>query len=265
MSQVEAFYDADPQYEWGRHDRHRTEFAVTLRALEDYLPPVPAKIADIGGGPGWYAIQLTQRGYAVSLLDLSSGNIALARRQAEQAGVTLADCQTGNALHLTMYADGVFDAALLMGPLYHLITEEDRRQAVQEALRVLRSDGMIFAAFITRFAPLREDAVRSGFFDNNLELFKQLWSSGINDPETGFTDASFAHPAEVIPFMESCGLHTELMLGVEGLVSRNEARINELRGKAFDNWTEINYLVGRDPTLWGASDHLLYIGRKPSA
>jgi len=58
MNEVEAFYDSGAQYEWERLEHHRTEFAVTLRALKDYLPPAPAKVLDVGGGPGRYAIAL---------------------------------------------------------------------------------------------------------------------------------------------------------------------------------------------------------------
>ncbi len=71
MNQVENYYDTDPTLEWERLNRHRTELAVTLRALDEYLPPAPAKIADIGGGPGRYAIELTRKGYSVTLVDLS--------------------------------------------------------------------------------------------------------------------------------------------------------------------------------------------------
>jgi 2-polyprenyl-3-methyl-5-hydroxy-6-metoxy-1,4-benzoquinol methylase len=61
-------------------------FAVTMRTLGDYLPQPPAKILDIGGGPGRYAI--TQRGYEVTLFDLSQGCLDLAK--AKEAGVELA-------------------------------------------------------------------------------------------------------------------------------------------------------------------------------
>ncbi|HKZ86676.1 MAG TPA: hypothetical protein VJ793_23845 [Anaerolineae bacterium] len=37
-SVVEQFYDENTQREWERLDRHRTEFAVTLRAMREYLP-----------------------------------------------------------------------------------------------------------------------------------------------------------------------------------------------------------------------------------
>ena len=124
--QIAAFYDQDPQHEWERMERHRTEFAVTLRALQEYLPPPPAAILDCGGGPGRYAIELARRGYAVILFDLSEGNLALARQKAEEAGVTLAGYEHGSALDLVRFADQTFDAVLLLGPLYHLVEEAER-------------------------------------------------------------------------------------------------------------------------------------------
>lgn len=58
MNAISQYYDRDEHDEWGRLDRHRTELAVTLRALAEYLPPAPAQILDVGGGPGRYAIAL---------------------------------------------------------------------------------------------------------------------------------------------------------------------------------------------------------------
>ena len=55
---VQALYRSEPDREWERLARHRTEFAVTLRALDEHLPPPPADVLDCGGGPGRYAITL---------------------------------------------------------------------------------------------------------------------------------------------------------------------------------------------------------------
>jgi 2-polyprenyl-3-methyl-5-hydroxy-6-metoxy-1,4-benzoquinol methylase len=84
LNETETFYDQNAQYEWDRLQRHRTEFAVTLRVLKDYLPPAPAKIADIGGGPGRYSIALAQRGYQVTLIDLSKGCLEFAKQKAHE-------------------------------------------------------------------------------------------------------------------------------------------------------------------------------------
>ncbi|MDP9311783.1 MAG: class I SAM-dependent methyltransferase, partial [Chloroflexota bacterium] len=63
MHRVEHFYNTNAHAEWMRLDRHRTEFAVTLRALAEFLPPPPATLLDVGGGPGRYAITLARQGY----------------------------------------------------------------------------------------------------------------------------------------------------------------------------------------------------------
>jgi hypothetical protein len=47
--EAEPFYDEFAPQEWERLDRHRTEFAVTLKALAEFLPPPPSSILDIGG------------------------------------------------------------------------------------------------------------------------------------------------------------------------------------------------------------------------
>jgi len=114
-SVVEQYYDENVQREWERMDRHRTEFAVTLRVLHDYLPMPPARLIDIGGGPGRYAIALAQQGYAVTLVDLSQRCLGFAQDKAREAGVELAGCVRGNAVNLTRFSDTEFDAALLMG------------------------------------------------------------------------------------------------------------------------------------------------------
>jgi len=49
LDEVQAFYDKNAQNEWDRLDRHKTEFAVTLRLLKDYLPHLPAEVLDVGG------------------------------------------------------------------------------------------------------------------------------------------------------------------------------------------------------------------------
>lgn len=48
---VQAFYDANAEAEWARLERHRTEFAVTLRALEDHLPPPRPRCSTWAAGP----------------------------------------------------------------------------------------------------------------------------------------------------------------------------------------------------------------------
>ena len=42
--EAEPFYDEAAPQEWGRLDRHRTEFAVSLRAIHEFLPKPPCAV-----------------------------------------------------------------------------------------------------------------------------------------------------------------------------------------------------------------------------
>ena len=264
MSRVEQYYDQTVHDEWNRLDVHRTEFAVTMLALSDFLPPPPASILDIGGGPGRYTIALAQRGYDVTLLDLSEANLAFAREKAAGAGVTVSAFIHANILALPDLPASSYDAVLLLGPLYHLLAEEERFQAVQQSLRVLKPGGPLFAAFITRFAQFRYAAKHNPtWLPRDQEYIEQLLATGAHTVPGLFTDAYFAHPEEIVPFMESTGLLTLQLVGCEGAVSRIEEQINQLQGDEWEFWTQMNYRLGQEPTMYGASDHLLYIGQQP--
>ena len=72
---IRDYYDSQCELEWKRLENHRTEFALTIRALDRYLPSPPARLLDCGGGPGRYAIELAKRGYKVTLFDLSAAQL----------------------------------------------------------------------------------------------------------------------------------------------------------------------------------------------
>lgn len=263
MPEAESFYNEYAPDEWERLKRHRTEMAVTLRAMQTYLPPAPCRVLDVGGGPGRYSIELSSRGYQVTLFDLAQKNLDLALNKATEAGVVLADAVHGDARDLSPLGDQRFEAVLLMGPLYHLLEESDRKLAVQQALEYLKPKGILIAAFISRFAPFRQAAVEEPEWIHDHQAYAaQMLENGIHDRAEKFAFAFFAHPNEITPFMESCGLTTLNLIGVEGLVAGHELAVNELEGPAWDAWVELNYRVGQEPSLHGASDHLLYIGRK---
>ncbi|MGE5560614.1 MAG: class I SAM-dependent methyltransferase [Chloroflexota bacterium] len=189
------------------------------------------------------------------------------RQKAAEAGVSLVDCVQGNALDLSRYGDGSFDVVLLMGPLYHLLQPESRDQAMREALRVLRPGGLLFAAFITRYAVLinmlgyaPEDIVR------RRAVCEAIIRDGVDIPATddsGFTEACFTVATDIEPFMAKHGLETLRLAGAEGIVAGAEPVVCRLPDEQFATWADLCYSLGTDPLTWGASEHMLYIGRKP--
>ncbi len=262
IKRVQAFYDESVQTEWERLDQHPVEFAVTMRVLQQHLPPAPARILDLGSGPGRYAIALSQLGYQVTLADLSPANIAFAQQKAEEAGVNLNQTIIQEATQPLPKDVKDFDAVLLMGPLYHLVTRDKRLAALQNAISVLKPQGVLFASFITLFGALR--AVVQYSPDQLEEEWKTL-QYGINRSDLGFTDAYFARIPEIYSLMaETEALEQIEILGCEGFSNIVEKSFLEtqLVPEVWQHWVDLNLEFGRHPTALEASDHILYVARK---
>jgi ubiquinone/menaquinone biosynthesis C-methylase UbiE len=128
------------------------EFVRSMELLERLLPPLPARLLDVGGGPGAYAAPLARRGYTVHLIDPLPLHVEQAC-QAADSGPAAFTAALGDARKLSEPAVSQ-DAVLLFGPLYHLTEAAQRRQALTEAWRVLRPGGRLLAMAVCRFAAL---------------------------------------------------------------------------------------------------------------
>src|SRR5262245_36463254 len=133
------------------------EFERTKEIVLRHLPPPPAVVADIGGGPGRYALWLADLGYRIIHRDLMPLHVQqLMNAMAGNPGV---ESQVGDARELDL-ADQSADAVLLLGPLYHLERRADRLRALAESRRVVRDGGPVFAAAISRWAPRMDGILR---------------------------------------------------------------------------------------------------------
>jgi len=244
------------------------EFIRTQALIRRYLPPPPAAIADVGGGPGRYAIWLAALGYRVHLVDPVPLHIEQARTApGGRPGAVLASAEVGDARSLTL-SDGSMDAVLLLGPLYHLPERADRLQAWSEARRVCRTGGVILAAAISRFASTL-DGLRGGYLEDPAfaEVAASDRAEGQHRNPTGnpayFTTAYFHRPEELAAECAAAGLTPEVTLGIEGpawLLPDLDARLaDDHRRTAL-----LTALQGLEleTTLLGVSAHILTIARR---
>jgi SAM-dependent methyltransferase len=263
MNRIEQHYDENAEREWQRLvTQCPTEFAVTLRALAEHLPPPPAVVYDIGGGPGRYAIELARQGYTVTLADLSQGLLDLGEKRVAEAGVALAGTLHANALDLSALPSESADAVLLLGPLYHLQELRDREQAVREAARVLRPGGRIFAAFAGRYTwHLGLARIAPQMLLPFKERMDETLATGRIDPGD-WTVAYFAHPSEIRPLLEGAGFETRVVQVADGLIRTLDEQ-PDLPPEVQEAIIELCYRIGRDESVLGAGGHLLYVGEKP--
>jgi len=255
-----------------RADGRSLEFVRTRELLARFLPRPPVTVIDVGGGAGAYAVPLAAEGYEVHLLDPVSLHVEQALEAARAEGSALASAVVGDARRLP-YPDGSAHAALLLGPLYHLTERADRVAALREAGRVLEPGGVVAAAAISRFASTFDGLARGFLIDAR---FEQIVERDVRDgqhrnpdpdarPEW-FTTAYFHHPEELRQELVDAGFGVEAVLAVEGPAAfrpdldawladcdRQDALLRAVRR------------VEAEPSLLGASAHLLAVGRSPAA
>lgn len=175
-------------------------------------------------------------------------------------GIKLEDYIHGNALELEEYKQE-YDVILLMGPLYHLIEQTDRKAVVEGVLRLLKPKGIIVASFISNYAPIL-DHLKSLYPIKSIEKLLGFLKDGISLGEEGFTTAYFTSHEEAKELMNSFGLEELVFAGVENILCPKEIEANELEESEYNKWLEIVYKLSQDENLLGMSEHYLYIGHK---
>ena len=266
IENVRAHYDRQAEREWYRLVRHRVEYAVTLRALRDILPD-RARILDVGGGPGRYAVALSATGHAVTLVDISPRLLERARAHAAERKVSLVATVEASATDLSQFDCSSFDAVLLLGPLYHLPEEDERKQAVREALRVLVPGGVLAASFLTRYGPLRELARREPRLLLRFPArYEMLLEHGVlPGPELGdeVVHGYYARPDEIGPLLADAGFDPPRLLAVESILDGVADRVAALHGPEWHAWADLLYDLADDPGLLAAATHVLALCRRP--
>ena len=244
------------------------ELARTQELVMRYVPPLPAVIFDVGGGPGVYACWLAKQGYEVHLVDATPLHVELARQVSQgQPDAPLASIEVGDARSLKR-SDESCDVVLMFGPLYHLTERIDRLTALHEAHRVLRSGGLLLAVGISRFTSAL-DGLRQGLFDDpaftqivERDLVEGQHRNPTNHP-LYFTTAFFHHPKELQSEVEESGFLYERTLPVEGpLWLSHDVVANFSDQKRREQLLALARRLEEEPSLLGASAHLLVVARK---
>lgn len=260
---VKRHYDEHALDEWNRLDGFHFEFAVTMAMFSKHLKK--GRILDVGGGPGRYSIALAKEGNAVTLFDLSDGNVTLALAKAVEAGVTIRALQ-GDARDLSMLGNERFDSILIMGPMYHLFERSDRRKVLDEAKRHLNKNGRIFVSFISLSggfnyylsedpAAMKDDPAKDYF---ECAANDQTWSGD------AFTAATFVDPDEIRPFLNQAGWRVHTVFGQEGLTGPRLADLEKAGDDVRSFYLDLSLKLCEKPKYHAYSSHLMAIAsRKP--
>lgn len=264
LSDIIDFYNTSLENEHARLERHQLEHDLTWRCLRRWLP-ARGTILEVGAATGAYTVNLARHGYPVTAVDLSPVLLEKCRQRLvdngleKQVRLVLAD-----ARDLSPLDQRDFDAALLMGPLYHLVVKEDRLMALQQVYDRLKVGGLIFSTFISRFGILGDLLKKMPEWIESQDEVRSHIQHGCRpdaQPRGGFR-GYFARLEEIAPLHEAIGFQTVVLAGIEPGISADDASYNQLRGTRRELWLNLFEALSTEPSMIAASRHILYIGRK---
>ena len=234
MTALEKYYNKFDE-EGRLKTRHgQVEFFVTYRNILDAAEEIkkktesaPLKILDVGAATGAYSVPLSRLGFDVTAVEPVQKNLEKLRSKHEHV-----KCWKGDARSMHFLEDGTFDITLLLGPLYHLCTEEEKLKALSEAKRVTKKGGLIFCAYC-----MNEYAVIKYCFGEN--RIKEVLASGQLDGDfkTRAKEGdlySYVRLEEINSLKEKAGLERVRIFSPDGPSDYMRRELNAMDEENFE-------------------------------
>lgn len=236
------------------------EFLTTMRYIEKYIKEGD-RVLEIGAGTGRYSHALARRGFDVDAVELVEHNIEVFQKNTlpnENISIT-----QGNALDLSRFSDNKYDVTLLLGPLYHLYTKEDKLRALGEAIRVTKKGGVIFAAYVISDGCLLDEGFNRGSID-----VAEYIKNGLLDPETFSARSEPKDLFELVRKEDIDDLMSELpatrlhYVASDGCALFMREAIDNMDDETFEIYLRYHFATCERGDLLGVTSHALDVFRK---
>lgn len=254
MTKLEAYYNKFNE-EKRLNSRHgRVEFEISMKYIHDYLKPQD-RILDVGAATGRYSIPLFLEGYDVTAVEPVKHNLGRLKQKCREL-----PAYQGFAGNLKRFADNSFDLTILFGPMYHLLTHEEKLLALLEAKRVTKWGGLIFIAYI-----MNEYGVLSYCFREKHILDIQQNHQLTDDYHTIPNEDSlydYVRLEDINRLKEEAGLTRIKIFSPDGPANYMRYELNRLSEEEFRHFVDYQMSVCERPELLGAAAHTVDILRK---
>ena len=232
------------------------EYLTTKAYIDRYLTP-GMRMLDVGAGTGRYSLHYAEQGHEVTAVELVQRYVDIIESR-KTLDMRLSVMQ-GDARNL-LFQDNQFDVILVMGPMYHLYSQQDKAKAVSEAYRVTRPGGVVFFSFLTHDSVLLEwmrgghlaKGIANGMVSPEFRCVGKppmliFDTDYVDDIEQRMRDVGFEHLHTVAQDGMSCHIRDVLDKADEAL---------------YDAWVQYHLHTCERKDLMGFSNHVLYVGRK---
>ncbi len=253
-----SYYQSHDEDSRLRSKHGLVEYITTMRYVEKYLRP-GMRILEIGAGTGRYSHALAQKGYRVDAVELVEHNIEIFKQNtAPGEDITVTQ---GNALELSAFEDNAYDITLLLGPMYHLYTENDQKTALAEAIRITKQGGVIFTAYCISDMTMLQHCFLRGMIHERLAKNKidltdfRLFS----DPEDVFR---MYRKEDVDALMQGFPTKRLHYVGTDMLTRMMTECVDSMDDATFAVYLRYHFSICERPDMIGATNHVLDIFRK---
>jgi len=234
------------------------EYLTTMRYIEKYLRP-GMRILEIGAATGRYSHGLARQGFRVDAVELLDHNIEIFKANT-QSGEAVTITQ-GNATDLAAFASDTYDITLLLGPLYHLFTEEDKLSALSEAIRVTKKGGVIFAAYCGNDATILQFCFLRGMLKD--ERYRSLVDPITFKADSDPIELFELHRTEEIEALRAHFAVTPLhLIAADGYANYMRETLAEMDEELYETYLRYHFATCERRDMLGYSNHLLDVFRK---
>ena len=239
-------YDEEGRLENNRIGR--VEYLTTRRYIDPLLSD-DCRIAEIGAGTGRYSVTLSKEGYDVTAV-----------LKSKLDGSENIKTYLGNALDLNMLEDNTYDITLLLGPMYHLYSDEDKITALKEAVRITKPGGHILVAYCMNEATV----IQYVFGCNQLKSVMDLnmitddWKC-ISEPKDLF---EMVRVEDIERLNAAVPVERVKLVATDGASRYIREYLEDFDDETFAKWLSFHFATCERQDLIGATNHSLDILRK---
>ena len=259
MDYLDKFYNAINEEDRLLSKHGQVEYLTTMKYIKKYLEGISnPSILEVGAGTGRYSVTLAKQGLQVTAVELVEHNLEILKSKLDGSEPIVA--LQGNALDLSAFANNTFDLTMLLGPLYHLYTKEDKIKVLSEAVRVTKPGGYIFVAYCMN----EPTVIQYVFGMNQLRevmdgmLLTDDWHCK-SDPKEIF---DLVRTEDIAELDAAVPVKRIKLVATDGASHYQRENIDAMDDETFGKWMDYHFAICERQDLIGASNHTLDILQK---
>ncbi|MCR4790493.1 MAG: methyltransferase domain-containing protein [Treponemataceae bacterium] len=263
MTQLEKYYNKFNEDHRLTTRHGQVEFNTTMHYILKYAQQMASssasgeklKILDLGAGTGRYSVSLLEKGFDLTAVELVKRNLEVLRSKG-----TMVKTWQGNAMDLHFLEDKTFDITLMLGPMYHLHSQQDKLKAFSEAVRVTKDDGLIFIGYV-----MNDYAIVSYCFGQ--DKINELLEKGKVSPDFHTVEDedelySYVRLSDIDELDEKAGVERVTIFAPDGPADYMRRELNSMSQETFQTFMDYALSISERSELLGSSSHTVDVVRK---